>query len=155
MAKKSANSNLITALLYILIGLVFLIFGAEVLNWAMTIAGVLFIVFGALEIVKKNMIAGIISIVIGIVIILGGWLFLEIVLLVLGILIAIKGLIALINAIKAKKKSVFDILFATLTIIAGILLAFGNAGDIIIKIGGVLLIVNGVLELLGKGMSKK
>ena len=155
MAKKSVNSNLITALLYILVGIVLTAFGGEVLSWAMTIAGALFIIFGALELIKKNIIAGIISIVIGIVIILGGWLFLTLVLIVLGVLIAVKGVLALLKALKTKKKNWFDIIFAVLTILAGILLAFGNAADIIIRIGGILLIIDGALEILGKGLSKK
>ena len=154
MATKK-NSELFSSILYIVIGILLVIFRAQTLNWAMTIAGALFIIFGALELIKKNIIAGIISIVIGIVIILGGWLFLTLVLIVLGVLIAVKGVLALLKALKTKKKNWFDIVFAALTILAGILLAFGNAADIIIRIGGILLIIDGALEILGKGLSKK
>lgn len=155
MAKKKSNSNFITALMYIIIGIICCIFGGGMINWMLTIAGILFIVFGILEIVKKNLIAGIISIVIGIVILLGGWLFVEIIMLIFGILIAIKGVLALIDAIK--RKAVIDIVFAVLTIAAGLVFvfAFGEAADIVIRIAGVLLAINGIIELVGKGVSKK
>ena len=155
MAKKSSNSELITALLYILVGIVLAALGGEVLGWAMTIAGALFIIFGVLELMKNNMLAGVVSLVIGIAIILGGWFLIELVLIVLGVLVAIKGIIALLAALRARKRKTVDVIFALLTIASGILLAFGNAADIIVRIGGVLLIVNGALEILGKGLSRK
>ena len=154
MAKKKKNSNLITALMFLLVGLVFLIFGGETISWALTIAGIIFIVFGIAETVKKNTLAGIVSIIIGIVILILGWKLVDIVMLVLGILIAVKGAIALFSS---KRKSTLDTVFAVLTIVAGIILAFafGEAANIIIRVAGAILVLNGILELLGKGFIKK
>ena len=115
----------------------------------MTIAGIVFVISGILDLVKKNWTGGAVSLIIGIAILILGWLAAQIVLLVLGILIAIKGIVALIDVLKKKDKSVLEIIYPILSIVVGIMLAFGNALDIMIIIVGVLLIVDGVIGLLG------
>jgi uncharacterized membrane protein HdeD (DUF308 family) len=147
--KKSSGSSLIMSILYIIIGIVLLVCPGEAISIAMTIAGVVFIISGILELFRKNVLGGIISLVIGIAILVLGWALAEIVLLVLGILIAIKGIIALVQALQQKKKKFLQIFFPILTIVVGILLAFGNLTGIILTIGGILLIVSGVLGLIG------
>ena len=157
MAKKS-NSNLITDILYIIVGLVLAVMGYGMVKWALIIAGAVFLIFGIIDAIKKNIVSGIVSIVIGLVLIVCALTpLLSYLLIILGILVVVKGIISLINALKKSKKSVIDILFAVLTIVAGLILAFafGEVADILIRIGGVLLIVNGVLELLGKSLFKK
>ena len=94
-AKKSTN-NLLNAVLYIAIGVLFCIFKASVLNWLMTIVGIFFIVEGILSIINKDVTSGVVAIVIGVVLILGGWLFIQVVLIVFGILVVIKGILDLI-----------------------------------------------------------
>ena len=148
MAKKS-DSELFSSLLYIIIGALLVTFRSQTLGWAMTIAGIVFIVSGILDLVKKNQTGGAVSLIIGIAILILGWAAAQIVLLVLGILIAFKGIVALINVLKKKKKSILKILFPILSIVVGLMLAFGNALDIMIIIVGVLLIVDGVIGLLG------
>ena len=148
MAKKT-NSELFSSLLYIIIGALLVIFRSETLGWAMTIAGIVFVISGILDLVKKNWTGGAVSLIIGIAILILGWLAAQIVLLVLGILIAIKGIVALIDVLKKKDKSVLEIIYPILSIVVGIMLAFGNALDIMIIIVGVLLIVDGVIGLLG------
>lgn len=148
MAKKS-DSELFSSLLYIIIGVLLVIFRSQTLGWAMTIAGIVFIVSGILDLVKKNQTGGAVSLIIGIAILILGWAAAQIVLLVLGILIAFKGIVALINVLKKKKKGILKILFPILSIVVGLMLAFGNALDIMIIIVGVLLIVDGVIGLLG------
>ncbi|MBR2432454.1 MAG: DUF308 domain-containing protein, partial [Clostridia bacterium] len=119
MAKK-IDSNLFSAILYIIVGILLIVFPGNAISWAMTVAGVVFIVSAILELVKKNWVGGIVSLIIGIAILVLGWLVLDIVLLVLGILIAVKGIVALINELKQKKVTVLGVLFPALTIIAGI-----------------------------------
>lgn len=148
MAKKKTNTELFSALLYLVIGLLLIVFRTQTLGWAMTIAGVIFVVAGALDVAKKNMTSGAVSLIIGIAILVLGWVAAQIVLLVLGILIAIKGVIALLEALKKRKTTVLDILFPVLTIAVGVMLAFGNGLDIMILIVGVLLMVDGILGLL-------
>lgn len=147
MAKK-INNSLFSSLLYIIVGLLLVIFRGETLNWAMTIAGVIFVICGVLELIKKNYVGGAVSLVIGIVILVLGWTLAGIVLLVLGILIAIKGIVELIDVIKQKKLSVKDLIFPIVTIAVGLLLAFGNGLEILIIITGILLIVDGAIGLI-------
>ena len=147
MAKKS-NSELVSAILYIIIGVILTVFKAETLGWAMTIAGVFFVISGILDVLRRNFLGGAVSLIIGIAILVLGWTATKIVLLVLGILIAIKGIIALLGIFKGKKNAL-DVVFTILTIVLGLMLAFGNGLDIIIMITGILLIIDGVLGLIG------
>ena len=148
MATKK-NSELFSALLYIIIGVLLVIFKSQTLGWAMTIAGAVFVISGILDLIKKNYSSGAISLIIGIAILVLGWLAAQIVLLVLGILIAVKGLFALIDVLKRKKKNALQLVFPVLTIVVGLMLAFGNALDVFIVITGVLLAIDGVLGFFG------
>ena len=146
--KKKSSSGLWTALLYILIGLTLIIFRTQALGWAMTIIGAFFIVFGALDLLAGNVVSGAISLIIGIAIIVLGWTLVKIVLLVLGILIALKGLLALNDELKKKKHSLLGLLFPILSIVFGVLLAFGNGFSIIILLVGIFFVVDGLLGLV-------
>ena len=148
MAKKN-NSELFSSLLYIIIGVLLVIFRSQTLNWAMTIAGIIFIVSGVLDLIKKNWTGGAVSLIIGIAILVLGWLATTIVLLVLGILIAVKGIVALIDVFKKSKKNALEIVFPILSIVVGLMLAFGNALDIMILIVGILLAIDGVIGFIG------
>ena len=147
MAKKN-NSELFSSLLYIIIGALLIIFRSQTLGWAMTIAGIFFVVSGVLDLLKQNWTGGAVSLIIGIAILVLGWVATAIVLLVLGILIAIKGIIALINILQRKKKNALDLVFPVLTVVVGLLLAFGNGLDIMIIIVGILMAVDGVIGLV-------
>lgn len=148
MSKKT-NSELFSSILYILVGVLLVIFRTGTLNVAMTIAGLIFVVMGALDLLKKNWTSGAVSLIIGIAIIVLGWLAMAIVLLVLGILIAVKGVFALVEVFKKNNKNALDIVVPVLTVVVGIMLAFGNGLDVMIVIVGVLLAIDGVIGLLG------
>lgn len=148
MAKKS-NSELFSSLLYIIIGALLVIFRSQTLGWAMTVAGVIFLISGVLDIVKKNFAGGTVSLIIGAVILILGWTVAQIVLLVLGIMIAIKGMVALYDALNKKRKNLLEILYPILSIVTGLMLAFGNGLDIIIITVGILLVADGVIGLIG------
>ena len=148
MAKKKTNQELFSALLYILIGVLLVVFRSQTLGWAMTIAGVIFLVAGALDLLKKNWAGGAVSLIIGIAILVLGWVAAQIVLLVLGILIALKGIVALVEALQKKKINALDVVFPVLTVVVGLMLAFGNGLDVMIIIVGVLLILDGVVGLI-------
>ena len=148
MAKKT-RSELFSSLLYIIIGVLLVIFRSQTLGWAMTIAGIIFVVSGVLDLIKKNWAGGAVSLIIGIAILVLGWVAAKIVLLVLGILIAIKGIVALIAVFKKSQKNALEIVFPILSVVVGLMLAFGNGLDIMIVIVGVLLAIDGVIGLLG------
>ena len=149
MAKKS-DSAIASALLYVVLGVLLIVFKSQTLGWAMTIAGAVFIISGVLDLVKGNAAGGAVSLIIGIAILVLGWTAVKIVLLVLGILMAVKGLVSLIQALKRKNKNVLAIVFAILTMVAGGLIIFGYASaiiDTVLLVAGILLVVDGVLGL--------
>ena len=147
MAKKT-NSELFSSILYIVIGVLLCLFPADALNWTMTIAGIFFLISGALDLLKLNLIGGAINLIVGVAILVLGWTLTGIVLLVLGILIAIKGILSLFSALKKKNTNALDLVFPALTIIVGLMLAFGNALEWMVIVVGVLLALDGVLGLL-------
>ena len=147
MAKKK-NNELISSLLYIIIGVLLVIFRDQALGWAMTIAGVIFVVSGIIDLCRRNFTGGAVSLIIVIAILVLGWLAAKIVLIVLGVLIAVKGVFALIDVFKKSRKNALEIVFPVLTIVLGTLLAFGNGVGIIIAVAGVLLAIDGVIGLI-------
>ena len=148
MAKKS-SFGLSSPIICIALGALLAIFKSQMLSWAMTVAGIVFIVLGVLDLSKKRTTSGAINLIIGIAILVLGWALTSIVLLVLGVLLAIKGLMDLVDALKAKKKSVLRIVASALTMILGLALAFGNGLNDLIFAVGILLIVDGILGLIG------
>lgn len=147
MARRS-NSNLISAVLYLVIGALLIAFRSQMLTWAMTAIGVIFIVSGVLELLKRHLLGGLVSIGIGVAILVLGWTITSIVLLVLGILIAVKGLMDLLRILSKNRKTVAEILFPVITMVVGVVIAFGNALEIAIIVGGALLIVDGVVGII-------
>ena len=145
---KKIDKNLFSAILYVIVGLLLIIFRSKTIGWVMTIVGALFIITGILDVIKKNYTGGGISLAIGIAIIWLGWTLAKIVLLVLGLLIAVKGGLALYEILKKKKFEISEIVFPALTVITGLVLAFGNGLDILLVIAGILLAANGAIGLL-------
>ena len=145
---KKLNSELITSLLFILIGVLLVIFRDRTLGLVMTVAGAIFLISGVLELLKNNWTGGAVSLIIGLSIIVFGWILTGIVILIFGILIALKGLVALIEELRKFKKNALDITFAVLTIVIGLLLAFGELLSIMIAIAGVMLMFNGIVRLI-------
>lgn len=147
--KKRQNSNITSPLLYIALGVLLMIFKTQMLNWAMTLAGLFFVASGILGLLRGRTVTGIINIALGVIVLVVGWTLVSIVLLVLGIFIAAKGVISLIETLKAPHKSALRVVFAALTIAIGVALAFGNLlGNLIVFIG-VLLVIDGILGLIG------
>jgi len=147
MAKKKSSNLQTTALLYIAIGILFIIFKTTVLDWMMTGIGVLFIINGIIDITKERAVNGIVGIVIGAVIIIGGWAITDLILIIFGVLLAIKGIIDLGNALKRKK--LIPILSSALTVAAGVLVVIGKwiVLDWFFIALGIILIVDGIIAL--------
>ncbi len=154
-AKRSKSNNiLLTAILYIVVGLLFCIFKGEILKWGIIVAGIVLLVIGVVGIVKKNYVEGIIMSALGVILILAGWSIAKYLLIALGVFLAIKGIIDLCKALtaKKKKKNILAIIGAIVAIVIGIMLAFSALTDfdILLIIGGIVLIVDGILLLFGK-----
>ena len=152
MAKKTnkkQNTELFSSLLYIIIGVLLAIYKGSVLDWAVFVVGALFVISGALDLIKKNWTGGAVSLIIGIAILVLGGFFKDIVILVLGILIAVKGVVALLDVLKKSKKNALEIVFPVLSVVLGLMLAFGNGLNDMMLVVGILLAIDGVIGLMG------
>ena len=150
MAKRTKSSSaLISSLLLLTVGILMVVFRSATLQWAMTFVGAVFILSGLLDIARRNTVGGAVGLIVGIAILVLGWTVTQIVLLVLGVIIAFKGIVALFEVMQRKKPRLGEILFPILTVVLGLVLAFGNGLDYIIFIIGVLLIADGVVGLIG------
>ena len=147
MAKRKSLNLQTTALLYVAIGILFIIFKATVLDWMMTGIGVLFIINGIIDLTHGRTVTGIVGIGIGAIIIIGGWTLTGLILIIFGVLLAVKGALDLIPALKRKK--LIPILSSALTIAAGVLVALGKwiVLDWFFIALGIILIVDGVIAL--------
>lgn len=149
MAKKKASTNSqTTALLYIVIGVLFLFFNHDIINWMMMGIGALFILNGILDISKKRTVNGVVNVVIGIVVIILGAAVVDLVLKIFGILLALKGILDLAGA--AKRKKVVAIIATLLTIAIGVLLVFDLYQTLtwFFTAIGIVLIVDGIISLV-------
>lgn len=153
MAKSSSKvtNNVVYALLYVIVGILFIVFKSGMLNWLMTIIGVVFIALGVYDIIKKKITNGIIEAAIGVVVIVGGWVFVEIVLIVFGALLIVKGVTDLISLFKGSK-NVVSIIVAILTIALGVLLIVSKwvALDWMFIVIGIVFIVEGAFSLFSE-----
>lgn len=153
MAKSSSKvtNNMVYALLYVVVGILFIVFKSGMLNWLMTIIGVVFIALGVYDIIKKKITNGIIEAAIGVVVIVGGWVFVEIVLIVFGALLIVKGVTDLISLFKGSK-NVISIIVAILTIALGVLLIVSKwvALDWMFIVIGIVFIVEGAFSLFSE-----
>ena len=151
MAKKQIKlpANMVTAVIYILIGVLFCAFKQAVVSWAMLIVGVLFLVKGIMDIVNKNVTSGVIYTVIGALLIILRFTLQDLIVKVFGIILAVTGLVQLFNG---GAKKLFPLLSCILSIVGGLLIVFftGETLNIMFIVSGVIFIIDGVLAFMGK-----
>ena len=145
--KKTINIS--SPVLYLILGILLMVFKMQMLSWAMTLAGIAFVVMGVLDIINKRTKSGILNVALGVIILVVGWTILNVVLLVLGVLIAAKGVMDLIEVLKRKKRNALKVILAALTIALGVALALGDLLGNLIWIVGLFLVIDGALGLLG------
>lgn len=154
MAKKKINDQaVINAIALIVLGILFCIFRAGMINVLLTIVGVVLIGLGVYDIVKKKYIPAVIEIILGIAVIVCGWLILEIALLVLGIGLVLYSVYEIVMIVKNfNKKNWMALIKPIIMLVIGIFLIVARwvMVDWIFIVIGVVLIINGVLALLGK-----
>ncbi|MBQ9114553.1 MAG: DUF308 domain-containing protein [Clostridia bacterium] len=152
MAKKSLNNQaLINAIALIVMGILFCIFRAGMINVLLTIVGVVLIALGIYDIVKKLYVNAAIEIILGIAVIVCGWTILDIALLVLGIGLTLYAIYQIIMVAKNFKKAGWLALIKPIiTLIVGIFLIVAKwlLVDWIFIVIGVMLIINGVMSLI-------
>lgn len=150
------DNKLISAVLTIVLGLLFIVFKNSVIGWAITIFGAAFIVMGIIDIVKKDIVGGVIRAAIGALVILIGWLLLDIALIILGVVLIAYGVLQTFEILKEKghKKSVKALVLQyaqpALNVIVGLCLLFarGDVIEVMCIIVGVLFIIEGFVALV-------
>lgn len=147
--RKIDWASIANALLYVVIGILFIVFKSQMLGWAMTVAGILFIISGIVSLFQGMTFSGIVSIALGAIILLGGWLFVEIVLIVFGVLLAVRGMVALFGAMKPFR--LWDVVVAILTVVLGVMMVVSKwvVLDWFYILIGVIFLVNGAIALVG------
>lgn len=156
MAKLKLSTNkIINCIIYAVIGLLLLILKSSSLGILMTVVGAMFIIMGIVDVIKsKDIVKGIIELAIGIAIIVCGWIVADIVLLVFGIFLIVKGIM---EFIKNRKAGFSALLSPIVTIVIGILLVIAKwtLMDVMCIVAGVIFLINAVLALFGKKISKR
>ena len=154
MAKKTKKKtqsagSLTSALLFILIGVLFCIFQSGMLGILLYVVGALLIAKGVLDVLAKNVVAGVIAAVAGIaVIVLGGTL--------VGIALVVLGVVILINSIRniwemlKRKYTLMELVGAVLAAVIGVLLIANGWGMVnwLFIVIGVALIADGAIALI-------
>lgn len=157
-------SQFVSALMTLILGILFVILKGSVVGIALTVFGVVLILAAVLELIRGKIGSGIVKAILGIAVLVFGWMLLDIALLVIGIVLIAFGALELIKRIIALFKKSKTKLFAKIlglisplfSVVAGYFLitSSGEAIGWAIIVGGVLLIINGVLALIEAIASK-
>ena len=150
------SNKLISAILTVVLGLLFIVFKGGVISIAMTVFGVALIVMGILDVLKKNVVPGVVRAAIGVLVILLGWLLVKVAMIILGVVLIAYGVLQVLEILKEKgnKKSVVEMLLQyaqpVLNVVIGICLlcAQGEVINVICIIAGVIFLIQGILALL-------
>lgn len=140
------STNLIVAILTIVLGALLVIYKESILNIAITILGVGLIAWAVFDYLNKNVTPAIIKAVIGVIIIVLGWLITDIVLFIFAGLLLVYAIFELYELIKAKKKGWELFVQPLLYLVAAVLLLL-KGFDWPFMIAGIALIIQGGISL--------
>lgn len=154
--KKS--EKLISAILTAVIGVLFIVYGNQIIKTAIVVLGVAIIVASIFDLANKFTRAFIVKAIIGVLIIIFGVLFFSVAIYVLAAALLIFGVLQLYNCISSKRKvPVWYYVGPIITIVVSLCLLINQSGtiDYMFIVAGVLLIIEGVLELVECLTAKK
>lgn len=153
--KLKLEHRVVWAILYIALGIMFIVLKGSIISIAMTVTGAAAIVMGLIDMSNKNTNVGVAKVVGGVCVIAFGWMFVSLALNLLAAILIINGIFHFVQLRKnvqpipigAQKVLVY--LEATASILAGLTLLFNQAGSIawIFTITGILLVFEGILSL--------
>lgn len=146
----------LSAILAVVIGILFIWLKGGVISVAMTVIGVLLIAMGIMDAINRSVTPAIIKIVFGAVIIAVGWAFVQVVLYLLATGLVIYGAVLIYNNVRYKVRGLFlwdtILLYATpvMWLVIGLLLFFNmNATvDGVLIAVGVFMLIQSVLLFL-------
>ena len=144
---KLVANALIYALIYILLGVLFLIFKGAVAVWCVYALGVLLIVQGVLDMVNRRLVQGILEAAIGVLAIVFAAAITKYAIMVLGIILLLWAILRLFDS---SFKGPLTMLYIVGAIVVGVLMIVSafKVLDWFFIVIGILLIVEGVLCLI-------
>ena len=150
------NESIVSAIISIVLGFMLTIMKSEVISIAITILGIAILISAIIDFLNKLTNAAIIKGVIGICILVFGWMFVNLALYILAAAIIVMGLLQIANMRNfvpvnlTTMDKVLIYLKPIITVLAGACLLFHQGGTIdwIFIVAGVLLIIEGILNLL-------
>ncbi len=143
------NSSLMTAVLSIALGILFVIKRGGVLGLAVSLVGLVLIIAAIFDLVKKDVTSAIVKGVLGVGVLVFGNLFIHLALYLIAIALLIMGLLQLVQSIRNKNRNAMALIAPGLTVLAGVCLLFQQGGSVdwIFIMVGIVLIIEGVLSL--------
>lgn len=150
------NSNkMITAIVAIVVGIMFIVMKGEIVSLALTLLGIAAIVMGILDIVKQETKIGVVKLICGALVITFGWLFVNVALTVIAVLLIVYCVGNLASNLKIDGYAMsgvqkFRTFFKPLTgLVAGICLLFNQGGAVAwaFVITGLIFIADGIMML--------
>ena len=152
------TSKMISAIMTLVLGILFLVLKGKVIGIGLTVLGVVLLLTAILELVKKNFASGVIKAVLAIAVFLIGYLLLDIALIVIAIVLMVYGVLEFVKRIIAifKKQSgkflatVLGFINPVLCVIAAgfLLTSRGEAISWAIIVAGVLFVIDGIIALV-------
>ncbi len=152
--KKS--EKLISALLTIALGILFILLKDRFIGILMTVVGLVLIALGIVDIVNRYFPTAIVKIISGLLLVICGWAVVEAVLYVLSGLLLVFGTLLLYSKIKDRVRcatawlTVLEYVTPSICIAIGILLLFHKSGvmDLVLIVSGILTVIEGGILLL-------
>ena len=156
------TDKLVSSLITILLGVLFVVLKGSVISIAMTILGIVLIVLGIIDIVNNITNLGIIKLIVGICIVIFGWVLLSAVLYIIAALLLIYGVLEVYNLLNSNIKGASTLdtiviyLVPVVKIIAAVCLLFNQGGTIswVFVVVGIFLIIEGILLLINLSKEK-
>ena len=170
------TNKLLFALLTIAAGVLLFLYGGEVLSVCMTVLGVGLIVFAIVDLCRFSVVKAVLEGILGVAVLLIGWKLLGVALFVLAILLGIYGIVELFLHLvaickkkgkggKSKKKkdlaTILGFVEPILALVVAALLLYCGTGalPLVLRVAGVLLVIDGILSIVaviaGKSRKKK
>lgn len=159
------TSQLISALMTLAIGILFVILKAQVVGICITVLGVALIVTAVLDLIKKSIVSGIVKALLAAAVLIIGWLLLDLALVILGIVLLVYGVLEIFKTIVAAVKDknigalgiVLGLIEPIICVVASVFL-ITNTGSAIawtVIVAGILLIIDGALGVIRALTAKK
>ncbi len=152
------SDKLIPSIMTVVIGFLFIMLGDQVIKIALTVVGVALLISALTDFMAKNNPLAIVKAILGIVVIVFGWTLLSLATYLMAIALLISGALQLYQRVTEKGgASSWKYVGPVISIVVAGCLLFNQGGTIswLFTVAGVLLIIEGILQLVECGAIKR